>query len=108
MIEYLALTLPGGQTVQAPAGIPSGGITVVGKVIANSITILLIVAVVITLFGLIWGGIQWISSGGDKAKLGAARARITYSLIGLLVALFSFLIVGAVGYLFKVNLFNIG
>ena len=107
-MDYLALTLPGNQTIQAPAGIPSGGITVASKVVANSITLILIVAVVITLFALIWGGIQWIYSGGDKAKVAAARARITFAIIGLLVALGSFLIVGAVGYIFKVNLFSIG
>ncbi len=107
-MDYLALTLPGNQKIQAPDGIPSGGITVVGKVVANSITIILIVAVVVTLFALIWGGVQWIYSGGDKAKVAAARARITFAIIGLLIALGSFFIIGAVGYIFNVNLFKIG
>lgn len=107
-MTYLSLTLPGKQTIQAPAGIPSGGITTVAKVVANSITLILIIAVVITLISLIWGGIQWITSGGDKAKLASARSRLTFAIIGLLVALGSFFIVGAIGYLFKANLFKIG
>ena len=54
------------------------------------------------------GGMQWITSGGDKTKLEAARKRITYAIIGLIVALMSFLIVNILGYLFGVKLLNIG
>ena len=34
---------------------------------------------------LIMGGIEWITSGGDKAKYEAARKRITAAIVGLVL-----------------------
>jgi hypothetical protein len=107
-MSYLALTLPGGQTVNPPAGLPAGGLPTAAKVIGNALTIMLIIAVILTLIYLILGGIAWIQSGGDKQKVSQARSRITYAIIGLIVALASFFIINVIGYFFKVNLLQIG
>jgi TRAP-type C4-dicarboxylate transport system permease small subunit len=107
-MDYLALTLPGGKQIKAPGGVPTGGINVVAKVVGNVLTLLLVVTVVLTLFFLIWGGVQWIQSGGDKQKLAGARARLTYAIIGLVIALLSFFVVNVIGFVFKVNLLQIG
>ncbi len=40
---------------------------------------------VLVLFYLLWGGIEWITSGGDKGKTEAARNKITAAVIGLIV-----------------------
>ena len=108
IMRYLALTLPGGQTVTPPSGVPSGGIDVIAKIVANAITIMIIIAVILSLFYLIMGGIQWTSSGGDKAKVQSARSRIIFAIVGLLVAMGAFFVVSIVGYFFKVNLLQIG
>jgi hypothetical protein len=104
----IALVLPGGQVVTAPGGVPTGGIATVAKIVGNSFTILLIAAVILTLIYLILGGLAWIRSGGDKQKLSQARARLTYAIIGLIIALGSFFIINLIGYFFKVNLLQIG
>ena len=31
----------------------------------------------------LWGGLEWITSGGDKAKIETARGRIMQALVGL-------------------------
>lgn len=103
-MKYLTLTLPNGQTVNPPAGVPQGGVNAVSKAIGSGITIMLIATTVLSLIFLIVGGIQWVQSGGDKQKLAGARARITYAIIGLIVALVSFFIVGAVGGVFNITL----
>src|SRR6266566_1316901 len=103
-MKDLAITLPGGQTINPPASIPHGGLSTVTKVIGNVITLMLIITVVLSLIYLILGGIAWISSGGDKSKVAAARSRLTFAIVGLVVALCSFLIVSVVGYLFNVKL----
>ena len=54
---------------------------VVGRIFGAAITIAAIVAFVF----LIWGGIQWITSGGDKTGLENARNRITNAIIGLVI-----------------------
>ena len=107
-MSLLAISLPNGQTINAPATVPTGGIQTVAKVVGNTLTILLIAAVILTLVYLILGGIAWIQSGGDKQKVSQARARITYAIIGLIVALASFFIINVIGYFFNVNLLQIG
>ena len=34
---------------------------------------------------LIWGGISWITAGGDKSKVETARNKITQAIIGIIV-----------------------
>lgn len=52
---------------------------------------------------LIWGGIKFITSGGDPKQAGAARQTITYALIGLILILSSFFIINFLSYLTGVN-----
>jgi hypothetical protein len=64
-----------------------------GRLIGNLITLLLIVATVATIFLLIIGGIQWMTSGGDKAAIEAARGRITAALVGLILVFITWAII---------------
>lgn len=105
-MKYLSLKLPGGQTIESPRSIPSGGIDKVGDIFKNAYTILLIITVVLSIVFIIFGGIQWITSGGDKGKVDAARKKVTWAVIGLIVAFASFLIVGLIGFFFDVNLLD--
>lgn len=112
MEKLLTLTIPGtdGQPVEieAPSGIPTGGLegdggTILGLVI----TWLLILSVVIALLFLMYGGANYIMSEGDKTKVESARRTIIYAVIGLLVVFLSFFAVNLFGSLFGVNLFNL-
>ena len=53
--------------------------------ITNIINLVFVVAAVLTLVYLVWGAIQWITSGGDKGKVEEARNKITAAVIGLLI-----------------------
>lgn len=97
----------GGTPIQAPAGIPTGGIAENHALLSNTITFFIVIAVIMTLAFLIWGGVLWITSGGDKAKLQAARNRIIAAIIGLVLVFLSFAIVNIVGYMFGVNLLSL-
>jgi hypothetical protein len=96
-----------GKSVPVPSGIPTGGIAENQKLIQNAITLFIVIGVVITLFFIIWGGILWITSGGDKAKIQAARNRIIFAVIGVLIVFLSFGIVNIVGYMFHINLLSL-
>lgn len=50
---------------------------------------------VIFFFVMLWGAIQWITSGGDKAKVEMARGKLTSAVIGLVI-LFSLFAVAKV------------
>lgn len=57
----------------------------VQSIVSNLINLILIVALVVFLFLLLLGGIQWITSGGDKESLAKARGKITSALVGLII-----------------------
>ena len=56
------------------------------------ITLLFVIGIVIAVAFLIYGGIRWVLSGGDKTKVEAARSHIVASIIGLVIIAASFLI----------------
>lgn len=60
-------------------------VTSLGKLISSTFAFLLVVAGLLAFVYLIIGGIQWITSGGDKAGLEAARNRIVHAIVGLIV-----------------------
>lgn len=47
--------------------------------------VVLIIGAILVFLYLIWGGLMWITSGGDKGKVEIARNRITHAVIGLIV-----------------------
>ena len=56
----------------------------------------LFVAFVAALVYLIWGGINWIMSGGDKEGTTKAKEKVTSALIGLAVVLGSWVLINIV------------
>ncbi len=95
-MRLLSLTLPGGK-IEAPSGIPTGGLSGKGGDAINlAIQLIFVVGIVLAVAFVIISGIQWIISGGDKTKLQAARGRLTYAIVGLVVILGAFFIVSTV------------
>jgi hypothetical protein len=103
-IKELALSVPGYSNIQAPKEIPSGGLPRLISSGGNAMAIVIGFAVILTLVMLLWGAILWITSEGDKQKLAAARSRLIYAIIGLVLVFLSFAIVGLVGNVFGVKL----
>lgn len=64
---------------------PNVKIGELGSLISALVGALLIVAALLAFFFLILGGIQWITSGGDKAGMEAARNKITHAIVGLII-----------------------
>lgn len=67
-----------------------------GDVVGRVVTILFIISVVIALAFLIYGGIKWITSGGDKAAVEAARSTIVAAVVGLVIVFLSYFILNIV------------
>lgn len=72
--------------------------------VTTLINLILIIAVVIALFFLIYGGIKWVISGGDKSAVEAARNHIVAAIVGLTIALLAFFILNIVGGFFGITL----
>lgn len=103
-MKYLSFTLPGGYQINPVGGIPKGGLGKVEDLIQLGTTLLLVGVSLIALAFLIWGGIAWITSGGDKTGIETARKKITYALLGLVVAFLAYFIVNILGTFFGVKL----
>jgi len=54
-----------------------------GLFISRIISTTIIIAAILSLIFLLWGGLNWIMSQGEKAKYEEARNRITAALAGL-------------------------
>lgn len=90
---------------------PGGELTGVCKTqdiptLINRILFYLFVAgAVIAIFFLIWGGIKWITAGGDKTKVQAARDTIIGAIIGLIIVFASYFLISIVlSTFFGINL----
>ncbi len=67
------------------ANLPAGFFDNPNEMITNLVNIAFVIAIVLVFFYLIWGGIEWITSGGEKGKTESARNKITAAVIGLII-----------------------
>jgi len=75
----------------------------IGKLISSGVSLAIIIAGVLVFAFLVWGGIQWITSGGDKTKTEEARNRITAALVGLAIVAASWALIKIISYFFGVG-----
>lgn len=107
-MKYLALTLPGGTPITAPNGVPQGGISGAGgSIVRTGIQLLLGAAIIFALFYVIYGGIKWMTSGGDQEKLAGARQTIIFAVIGLAIAALSFTIISVLGQFTNISFLSV-
>lgn len=91
-LQTIVLTLMSASPAMAQAG---SSITIprprtfldvgIGNIISAVVGILLIVAAILAFLFLIIGGVQWITSGGDKSGMESARNKITAAIVGLII-----------------------
>lgn len=77
------------------------------NVLSFAITLLLTASVLLALFFLLFGGLRWIVSQGDKKQLEEAQKTVQYSIVGLVLILVSFFIINFIGFIFGVNLLRV-
>lgn len=67
-----------------------------GSTVGAAITLIFVLAVIIAIFYLIYGGIKWIMSRGDKAQVEEARNHIASAVVGLIIVFLAFFIINIV------------
>ncbi|MBP6882610.1 MAG: hypothetical protein KBC15_03610 [Candidatus Levybacteria bacterium] len=77
------------------------------NILRNIVISAITFAALLALIFLIWGGFKWITSGGDKAKVEAARNTIIAAIVGLILALLSYVILSTVLRIFGVDLLQL-
>lgn len=66
--------------------------TTIQGLVGPLVNLIFIIAVIAALLYLIYGGFRWLTSGGDKQAVGAARDHIIAAIIGLVVIFLSYFI----------------
>ncbi len=68
----------------------------ISTLLGSVINVVFVIAILIALFFLIYGGIRWIISQGNKEKVNGARDMLIAALIGLIVVFLSYFLLGLV------------
>jgi hypothetical protein len=72
-----------------PTELFSGG----DALIPRLINLMLFIVGILAIIFLIFGGIRYVISGGDKSKVDAAKNTILYAIVGLVVAILGYAVV---------------
>lgn len=72
------------------------------------ITLLFVLGVIIAIAFLIYGGIKWVLSGGDKTAVESARNHIVAAIVGLVIVAGAFLILNILWTLLTGKAFDLG
>ncbi len=103
MEKYLVQqSQPIGPPLSGEGPYGTGGAGSPGKftqALTSIVGVITLIAGIYFIFLLIFGGIEWMSSGGDKAKLASARSRLFSGVIGLTIVVAGIFIAEIVGNL---------
>jgi len=104
---------PGGATggIENPAINPKFGTgegnEIIAQLIANILKLTFSIAGLVLLGMLIFGGIQWMTAGGDKESVGKAQKRITAALTGFIIYMSVFAIINFIAPLFGLDFLQV-
>jgi cytochrome bd-type quinol oxidase subunit 2 len=87
-MQAMAGAIDTGQTIDPGKGFA----TDIGQLINGALSFVMVIGALLVFGYLIMGGIEWITSGGDKTKTEGARNKITAAVIGLIILAASYAI----------------
>ncbi|TSC87971.1 MAG: Uncharacterized protein G01um101416_286 [Microgenomates group bacterium Gr01-1014_16] len=75
-------------------------------VLSTTVGVLTVSAGIWFIFQIFGGSLQWLTSGGDKQGLEAAKKRITHAIVGLLMVVLSYALISIIGLIFGLNILS--
>ncbi len=100
------LTNPALNSALGKFGSVKEGLPVLNRYIQIFISLAFGLSGLILLIMLIWGGYQYMTSGGDKESTEKAHKRITQALIGIIILFSVFAIISIIEILFGIKILN--
>lgn len=82
---------------------PRYSVVSVGALLSGLVTAAIIIAAIAAFIYLVWGGLSWLTSGGDKQKTEEAQKRITSAIIGLAIVAASWALIQLVASFFGLD-----
>jgi hypothetical protein len=80
------------------------GYTCIGHLVSNGVSAIFIISGIAFFVFLVMGGLQWLTSGGDKGKVESSQKMISAALIGLAIVASSYAVYMIVLEFFGINL----
>ncbi len=77
-------------------------------IISNVIGAITVIAGLLLIMYFLWGAVDWIVSGGDSGKVASARNKMTQAVIGMILVVLSYGLIGLIGTVVGVNVLNLG
>ena len=102
-MRKLALTIDQFGNIQPPGDLKIFGLN---SILQTFITLFFLAAVLLSLTYIIWGAIDYILSEGDKQRIQSARQKFIFAIVGLVIVLLAFFIIGTAGHFFGINFFG--
>lgn len=98
----------GSSQITNPVGpdFTTEGTTFFGTIIPNLITLGFVAGIIVFFFVFVFGAIQWMTSGGDKAAVESARGKVVSAVVGLVILLLLFVILRVIGDFFGLAVFS--
>lgn len=94
------------QFLSTASGFNTVAFTSIGSLLSTFASALILIAGIAAFIFITLGGIQYLTSGGDKAAAQAARERITYAIMGLAIVASAVAINQVLGVVFGINIFG--
>lgn len=83
------------------------GVSFFQQYVPRFIVLALIIGSLVFFFVMIIGAIQWITLGGDKTAVEAARGKITNAIVGILILFAVFVILRVIGDFFGIGILEL-
>jgi hypothetical protein len=70
--------------------VPTGFAEDIGVLINSILSLVMVIVALLVFLYLIWGGFEWITSGGDKGKIDQARQKLVAAIVGAILVASSY------------------
>lgn len=78
------------------------------KIISNSIGFITVLAGIFFIFQIVTAAFSMVTAGGDSGKLNSARDKMLHSILGLVIVVGSYAIIGLLGAVVGLEILNPG
>lgn len=102
LFEFLAITNP---AINPKVGTGKGN-EIIGDLISRMIRFAMILGTLTCFLYLVLAGYEWMTAGGDKAKVESARNRITQALVGLAIIASAYAIIIVIEKFLGITVFS--
>lgn len=94
------------KDIQNSAISDTNAFTTFELIVSNVLALLTVLGSLVFIIYFLLGAISWISSGGDTSKVGKARDQMLQGVLGLVVLVMMYAVIGLIGSIVGIDILN--